>query len=81
MPDNDAKRPDFEQSAARLEEVIRALESGRASLAESLKLYEEGVSLINICSGLLDSAEKKIKILQKTSGGTMEEKDFKADDN
>ena len=81
MPENDKKQPDFEQSAARLEEVIRALESGRASLAESLKLYEEGVSLINTCTGLLDSAEKKIKKLQTTPGGVMEEKDFVPNDN
>lgn len=86
MPENEtnmapeAKQPDFEQSAARLEEIIRALESGRAPLAESLRLYEEGVSLINTCSALLDGAEKKIKILQRTSGG-MTEEDFNRNDN
>ena len=80
MPENDNKQPDFEQSAARLEEIIKALESGRVPLSESLKLYEEGVSLINTCSALLDSAEEKIKILRKTPDGLAEE-DFARNDN
>ena len=80
MPDSQNNKPDFEQSMARLDEITRALESGSLPLAESLKLYEEGVSLINVCSGLLENAEMKIKLLQKTADG-MTEKELKPDDD
>lgn len=53
----------FEESMTRLEEVVRILESGSATLDESLKLYEEGISLVRTCSLKLDQAEKKIKLL------------------
>ena len=32
----------FEQAIARLEAVVRALEDGKTSLEEAMKLYEEG---------------------------------------
>ena len=36
----------FEAAIARLEEIVRALESGSAPLDESLALFEEGVGLV-----------------------------------
>ena len=47
----------------RLEEIVRILESGSATLDDSLKLYEEGISLVRACSSKLDDAEKKITLL------------------
>jgi len=38
-----AKKPDFEHSLARLEEIVRKLESANLSLDEAMKLFEEGV--------------------------------------
>jgi exodeoxyribonuclease VII small subunit len=70
----------FEVRMARIEEIIRALESGKAPLDESLALYEEGVKLISGCSSMLDEAERKIKLLSKRADGTVEEKDFIPDD-
>ena len=66
----------FEESMARLEEIVRTLESGNATLDESLKLYEEGLSLVRVCSSKLDDAEKKIKLLNVTADGVVDEKDF-----
>lgn len=66
----------FEESMARLEEIVRTLESGNATLDESLKLYEEGISLVRVCSSKLDDAEKKIKLLNVTADGVVDEKDF-----
>ena len=40
----------FEAAMERLEEITRLLESGSEGLDESLKLYEEGVSLIRLCT-------------------------------
>ena len=53
----------FEAALARLEEIVRALDGGSAPLDESLSLFEEGVRLVKLCSGKLDGAEQRVKIL------------------
>lgn len=68
----------FEESLARLEEIVRALESGEKSLDDSMKLYEEGVRLIRVCSSELEGAEAKIKILKETLSGEVAESDMPA---
>lgn len=67
----------FEEALARLEEIVRALESGNAPLDASLSMFEEGISLVKYCNGKLDSAEQKIKILTRKQDGTYGEDDFK----
>jgi exodeoxyribonuclease VII small subunit len=55
----------FEISFARLEEILEKMNSNTISLDESLKLYEEADSLINLCGKRLNDAERKIEILIK----------------
>lgn len=55
----------FEQSLARLDEIVRHLEKGDLLLSDSLALYEEGTSLIKSCSKMLDQAEQKVVKLKK----------------
>lgn len=43
----------YEQAAARVEEIIRRLDSGEASLDETLQLLAEGKRLIEQCAGEL----------------------------
>lgn len=59
----------FEAAMERLEEITRLLESGAEGLDQSLKLYEEGVSLIRLCTQKLESAEQSVKILQMGEEG------------
>ena len=66
----------FEAATTRLEEIVKLLEKGNSSLDESLKLYEEGISLVRFCNTELDNAENKIKILAKGDNGELVEKDF-----
>lgn len=66
----------FEESLARLEQIVRALESGSAPLDQSLALFEEGVGLVKLCNQKLADAEQKIRILVSTDQG-MVEQDFK----
>ena len=66
----------FEDAIARLEEIVRALESGSAALDESLALFEEGVGLVRLCTARLDSAEQKVKILTKDPDGGVTETDM-----
>ena len=70
------KTQTFEDSLARLEEILRALESGDVSLDEMLKLYEEGVSLVRSCNEKLESAEQSVKMLQLQPDGGVALVDF-----
>jgi exodeoxyribonuclease VII small subunit len=63
-----AKKPDFEHSLARLEEIVRKLESANLSLDEAMKLFEEGVQLSRDCQKHLEQAEGKVEILLKQNG-------------
>ena len=70
----------FEAAMERLEEITRLLESGAEGLDESLKLYEEGVSLIRICTKTLEAAEQSVKVLQMSEEGiTLADFDVKGD--
>ena len=62
----------FEQSAARIDEIVRLLEKGDAPLDKSLALFEEGAKLIKTCGKMLDQAEQKIVRLQKGADGPEE---------
>jgi len=66
----------FEAALARLEEIVRMLEAGSAPLDESLKIFEEGVSLVRFCGTKLDNAEQKLKILVKKQDGGYEQQPF-----
>jgi len=70
------KQPDFEQSMARLGEIVTRLEQGDVPLAESLKLFEEGTALIAGCGRLLDEAEQQVVKLRKGPDGAPEELPF-----
>ena len=66
----------FEAALARLEEIVRAMESGSAALDSSLSLFEEGIGLVKFCTRALDTAEQKVKILQKDENGELAEAPF-----
>lgn len=66
----------FESALLRLEEIVKALESGTAALDASLDMFEEGVSLVKLCSTRLDDAEKRIRILEKNADGGYDERSF-----
>ena len=53
----------FESAISRLEEIVRALESGSAPLDDSLALFEEGVSLVKFCNSTLDAVQEKITLI------------------
>jgi exodeoxyribonuclease VII small subunit len=61
----------FESALQRLEEVVDQLEAGNLGLEESLKVFEEGVSLARRCARYLDEAEKRIELLTRDESGTL----------
>ncbi len=66
------KKITFEDAFRRLEEIAQSLETGDVSLDESMKLYEEGMELIDFCGKKLDTAETTIRKLSKTTDGGLE---------
>ena len=70
------KKPDFERSLARLEEVVRRLESPQLSLDDAMKLFEEGVALSRECQKQLEEAEGRVEILLKKADGKLAAEPF-----
>jgi exodeoxyribonuclease VII small subunit len=70
------KKPDFERSLSRLEEIVRKLESPQLSLDEAMKLFEEGVGLQRACHKQLEEAEARVEILLKKADGKMAAEPF-----
>ena len=67
-------RIDWEKSMARLEEIVRGLEGGTASLDESLRLFEEGNGLVKDLEKALAEAELRVrKILDRGEEGARDE--------
>lgn len=60
----------FEESMARLEQIVRTMEQGNAPLEESLKLFTEGTKLVESCSKMLDEAELKIQKVMTAADGS-----------
>lgn len=71
----------FETAMTRLEEIVAALEGGKCSLDDSLKLFEEGTKLTAYCNKLLKEAEQKIvKLADLEQGGGVEMNDRQGED-
>ena len=61
----------FEDRLTALEGVVERLERGELTLEESVRLFEEGVSLSHACKVELEKAEGRIQVLVETQGGGM----------
>lgn len=60
----DVKELSFEAALKRLEEIVRKLESGEASLDEAIALYGEGDRLKQQCEARLQAAQARIEQIQ-----------------
>ena len=59
----------FEDALKRLEAIVHRLESGEASLEESISLYTEGASLRAKCEERLQAAQARIEKITLTPDG------------
>ena len=72
---NQLDKMSFEDTIAKLENIVDQIESGQTPLEESLEQYEQGMTLISHCRDILKKCEDKIeKISNEAKRG--EEKDF-----
>jgi exodeoxyribonuclease VII small subunit len=58
-----AETPSFETAIKRLNDIVQVLERGELPLEESLRLFEEGVTLSRVSQQKLDLAEKRVEQL------------------
>ena len=64
-PDDAAQPPlTYESASARIEEIIRRLDSGEAGLRETLELVGEGRRLVEFCAGELEAVGKGLEELR-----------------
>ena len=54
----------YEGATARLEEIIKRLDSGEAGLRETLDLCQEGRGLVEFCAGELDAVGRGLEELR-----------------
>lgn len=71
------KNQTFEQSMARLEQIVRAMERGDVALEESLKMFQEGTELVRSCQKLLDEAQLQVKKIMTAPDGSPVEEEFR----
>lgn len=63
----------FEESLARLEQIVKELESGNVPLDDLMKLYDEGTALVKFCTKKIEDAEQKVRLVQMKNGTVTEE--------
>lgn len=62
--------PTFEEALGRLEEIVDDLEGGQMLLEDSLKRFEEGMRLRDLCTRMLREAEVRIEqVLAESADG------------
>jgi exodeoxyribonuclease VII small subunit len=58
------EQPSYEAAVARVEEIVRRLDSGDAGLRETLELVKEGRELIEYCAAELDAVSQGLEELR-----------------
>ena len=66
----------FEESLTKLEEIVAKLERGDLPLGDSIRLFEEGTQLSDVCRKQLEEAEGRVEQLVKQRDGAMKRERF-----
>ena len=70
------KELSFEESLAKLEQIVAQMEAGDSSLQELMANYSEGVQLGSSCMAALDRAEKTMDLLVSDTNGKIQEQEL-----
>lgn len=73
MSTPDVESLSYEQARDELQDVVRRLETGAASLEESMQLWERGEALAARCQQWLDGAREKLERVQQATAPSPEE--------
>ena len=63
MSDEISKSKSFEEALRRLSEIVKELDGDDTKLENSMKLFEEGVTLSKYCREVLKDAAEKVESL------------------
>lgn len=63
----------FEAAMSRLEQIVSELETGKHSLEEALRMFEEGIALGKQCREFLDRADVRVRTLVEATDGSLVE--------
>ena len=69
MDANELSQLSFEAALKALESIVHRLESGEASLEDSINLYTEGQALKAHCEAKLKDATARIEAIQQNDAG------------
>lgn len=72
------KEKAFEESLARLEAIVKEMESGQLSLDQMMAHFEEGSALVKQCGNKLNEVEQKIEQLIR-KGDELQTAPFESD--
>lgn len=60
-----AKKFDFNEGLLKLEKIVQTMESGELSLEDSLRYFEQGISLTKQCQTALNKVQQRITMLSE----------------
>ncbi len=66
----------FEEALDTLQTIVGRLEEGSMSLDESMKAFEQAVTLARFCSAQLEGAKQKVRMLSVTEDGSVTDVPF-----
>ena len=64
MTEPDQEQLSYEAATARLEQIIKRLDSGEAGLRETLELCKEGRTLVELCAAELEAVGRGLEELR-----------------
>jgi exodeoxyribonuclease VII small subunit len=67
----------FEAALAELEQIVRDMETGKATLEQSVTAYERGIELKNHCQAKLSDAQLRISQISQAADGSVTEKPWR----
>ena len=70
MPKSKENEMTYEAAMSELRQTVAKLSEGKATLDESLKLYERGIELVGICENRLNEVTARIESVNKANGTT-----------
>ncbi len=73
------KSTGIEASLQRLQDIVQKLDADDTQLEDSMKLYEEGILIVESCVKDLSEAKARVKELRKRADGVFELLDFEAE--
>ena len=74
MENQDNGAISLETGLQQLENIVKMLEQKDIPLEKALSLFQEGVGLVQHCSGILNQAEKQMEILLEDAEGQLQVK-------